>query len=213
MDMDDGVNRAVRRPGLKERLLGCCGAKWGLGPTIVSLRHDGGPPPEGTGSPIIAVISSGQNPIENGPNPPCAVQRQATTGMNLGAALAAERQMRAALDSDNGGTDGAPIDPSPGRPNSNGEGSPTAGTAPETPARVSLMRLLAEADGFDWEMWKEEDGEGCGSVCCVCMGRKKGAAFIPCGHTFCRVCSRELWLNRRSCPLCNRPILEILDIY
>ncbi|KAF7825774.1 Zinc finger, RING/FYVE/PHD-type [Senna tora] len=30
--------------------------------------------------------------------------------------------------------------------------------------------------------------------CCVCMVRRKGAAFIPCGHTFCRQCSRELWV-------------------
>ncbi|KAL8467167.1 hypothetical protein ACS0TY_036035 [Phlomoides rotata] len=75
------------------------------------------------------------------------------------------------------------------------------------------MRLLEETDGYDGEVKKGEDGEGCDSVCCVCMGRKRGAAFIACGHTFCRVCSRELWLNRGSCPLCNRPIFEILDIY
>ncbi|XP_076916715.1 uncharacterized protein LOC143576531 [Bidens hawaiensis] len=74
-----------------------------------------------------------------------------------------------------------------------------------TPARMSLMRLLEETD--------DQDEKGTDSVCCVCMGRKKGAAFIPCGHTFCRVCSRELWLNRGSCPLCNRSILEILDIF
>lgn len=92
-----------------------------------------------------------------------------------------------------------------------------------TPTRVSLMRLLEETA----ERVVDEDGKGTeiltasmgtlttgnDSVCCVCMGRKKGAAFIPCGHTFCRVCSRELWLNRGSCPLCNRPIIEILDIF
>ncbi|KFK28795.1 hypothetical protein AALP_AA7G049300 [Arabis alpina] len=87
-----------------------------------------------------------------------------------------------------------------------------------TPTRISLMRLLeetAERDGKETEMLTASNGTlmGNDSVCCVCMGRKKGAAFIPCGHTFCRVCSRELWLNRGSCPLCNRPILEILDIF
>ncbi|TKY53974.1 E3 ubiquitin-protein ligase LUL4 [Spatholobus suberectus] len=78
---------------------------------------------------------------------------------------------------------------------------------PGTPLRVSLMRLLEETEGGD------AAAAGNDSVCCVCMGRKKGAAFIPCGHTFCRVCSRELWLSRGTCPLCNRNILEILDIF
>ncbi|KAK4731783.1 hypothetical protein R3W88_024771 [Solanum pinnatisectum] len=49
--------------------------------------------------------------------------------------------------------------------------------------------------------------------CCVCMVRHKGAAFIPCGHTFCRLCSRELWVQRGNCPLCNNFILEVLDIF
>lgn len=66
---------------------------------------------------------------------------------------------------------------------------------------------------------EEEGGEEGGVVpvvgynCCVCMVRHKGAAFIPCGHTFCRMCSRELWVTRGNCPLCNNFILEILDIF
>ncbi|GMJ15278.1 hypothetical protein like AT4G03965 [Hibiscus trionum] len=60
---------------------------------------------------------------------------------------------------------------------------------------------------------EEEEEMRSDSMCCVCMGSKKEAAFIPCGHTFCRMCSRELWLNRGCCPLCNHSILEILDIY
>jgi TPR repeat protein len=63
----------------------------------------------------------------------------------------------------------------------------------------------------------EDDGEGREEemvhVCCVCMVRHKGAAFIPCGHTFCRLCSRELWVSRGNCPLCNGFIQEILDIF
>ncbi|KAJ0989555.1 hypothetical protein J5N97_007911 [Dioscorea zingiberensis] len=77
-----------------------------------------------------------------------------------------------------------------------------------TPMRVSLMRLLEE--GEEGEAEEETDAA---EACCVCMGRRKGAAFIPCGHTFCRVCCRDLWLNRGSCPLCNRSIVEILDIF
>ncbi|KAL5702622.1 hypothetical protein ACHQM5_027818 [Ranunculus cassubicifolius] len=105
-----------------------------------------------------------------------------------------------------------------------------------TTPRVSLMALLGETDwnaggnggsvdmdSFDMgeELAEELDGNleeegqtGIGEyVCCVCMVRHKGAAFIPCGHTFCRLCSRELWVNRGNCPLCNGYILEILDIF
>ncbi|XP_027338224.1 uncharacterized protein LOC113852182 [Abrus precatorius] len=116
----------------------------------------------------------------------CVGPAPAGASMNLATALAAERQVRGPEEE--------------------------AGRVPGTPWRVSLMRLLEETEGGDAE---EKGGGAVGndSVCCVCMGRKKGAAFIPCGHTFCRVCSRELWLNRGSCPLCNRSILEILDIF
>ncbi|KAL1214770.1 hypothetical protein V5N11_036043 [Cardamine amara subsp. amara] len=75
-------------------------------------------------------------------------------------------------------------------------------------AKVPLMRLLAETDGCDATTWL-----GCDPLCCVCMGREKGAAFIPCGHTYCRVCSREIWMNRGKCPLCNRSIFDVLDLY
>ncbi|XAR68133.1 hypothetical protein NMG60_11003156 [Bertholletia excelsa] len=81
---------------------------------------------------------------------------------------------------------------------------------PCTPLK-SLMGLFEEMDGED--PGSGAGGRGIDAVCCVCMERSKGAAFIPCGHTYCRVCSRELWLNRGSCPLCNRQITEILDIF
>lgn len=93
-----------------------------------------------------------------------------------------------------------------------------------SPPRVSLMALLEQTDTCPAAIYGEEEeeelgkereerGRGGDSVCCVCMVRKKGAAFIPCGHTFCRVCSRELWISRGNCPLCNVSILEILDIF
>ncbi|CAA7054376.1 unnamed protein product [Microthlaspi erraticum] len=115
-------------------------------------------------------------------------------GMNLATALAAERHYRRDLTEE-------------------------TASGSLTPLRVSLMRLLEETadrvvvEGRETERLTASTVRGNDSVCCVCMGRKKGAAFIPCGHTFCRVCSREVWLNRGSCPLCNRPIVEILDIY
>lgn len=96
-----------------------------------------------------------------------------------------------------------------------------APAAVEGPGRVSLSSLLEQADRHAVPGEEQESrpsssaaGEGGGEYgCCVCMVRHKGAAFIPCGHTFCRVCSRELWVSRGNCPLCNGYILEILDIF
>ncbi|KAG6589274.1 hypothetical protein SDJN03_17839, partial [Cucurbita argyrosperma subsp. sororia] len=87
------------------------------------------------------------------------------------------------------------------------EGGPTVGNV------KSLMRLFEEIDGGDWKTRRKESENNGDWLCCVCMERSKGAAFIPCGHTFCRVCSRELWLNGGTCPICSRSIIEILDIF
>ncbi|GER50791.1 RING/U-box superfamily protein [Striga asiatica] len=123
-------------------------------------------------------------------------------------------------------TDSTLPGPSPGRSSERFEnlGSPERHRA-EPPVRMSLMALLAENDrqmglessAGDGRGEAEESGAVAGggghSGCCVCMVRHKGAAFIPCGHTFCRLCSRELWVQRGNCPLCNNYILEILDIF
>lgn len=114
-----------------------------------------------------------------------------------------------------------------------GMGETVEGDGPDGeggPVRMSLMALLAETDremgieglydDDDEEVEEEEEesggrngGAGEYNNCCVCMVRHKGAALIPCGHTFCRLCSRELWVQRGNCPLCNGYILEILDIF
>lgn len=100
------------------------------------------------------------------------------------------------------------------------------------PTRVSLMALLEQSE---WQgggggngniVCSDEDSDLAVAaveaeagdapnvwLCCVCMVRHKGAAFIPCGHTFCRGCSRELLARRGSCPLCNAGIDDVLDIY
>lgn len=108
------------------------------------------------------------------------------------------------------------------------EGAAPSGTAVEgeQPVRVSLMALLEETEGpmVGGEVWAvaeeekmvaregEEEAED-RHVCCVCAERRKGAAFIPCGHTFCRVCSRVLFKRRGNCPLCNAQIVQVLRIF
>ncbi|CAI9776614.1 unnamed protein product [Fraxinus pennsylvanica] len=105
----------------------------------------------------------------------------------------------------------------------NEEGDEDGGGAQEKPVRMSLMDLLAETEGSAYAMEEDEDDEddddhrggggGGYSNCSICMVRHKGAAFIQCGHTFCRLCSRELCFQKGNCPLCNNYILEILDIF
>lgn len=207
----DGVDGARRRRSLKERLglkgMGCCGAKWGFGATTV--RGDD----EDEESQQEQVIYEDQDLPERSSDPGCTEPVPSGSGMNLAAALAAERHFRASYEPEQASQEPEAMAGEP-----TGDNRMDTGTAPGTPLRVSLMRLLEETavGGDEGEAMQKEKvpGElGSDSVCCVCMVRKKGAAFIPCGHTFCRVCSRELWLNRGSCPLCNRSILEILDIF
>ncbi|CAH8373869.1 unnamed protein product [Eruca vesicaria subsp. sativa] len=105
------------------------------------------------------------------------------------------------------------------------EETPPVVTTDMQPARMSLMELLDEnegqmslvggggGDGEEEERGAVEETKAAEISCCVCMVRSKGAAFIPCGHTFCRLCSRELWVQRGNCPLCNTSISEILDLF
>ncbi|KAI3988057.1 hypothetical protein MKX01_011846 [Papaver californicum] len=180
----------INRFGFKG--VGCCGAIWSTSsqaPNLMNVREEeeengeemtvGHIPVSAENSISVQSFCVSQNPVE-------------VTGLNLAAALAAERNLRGIDDDDRGGH---PV---------------TTTSIPSPPLRVSLMRLLRQGDGED----RLAGGGGSNdTACCVCMERSKGAAFIPCGHTFCRVCSRDIWLNRGSCAICNRSILEILDIF
>ncbi|KAL6992859.1 hypothetical protein U1Q18_010979 [Sarracenia purpurea var. burkii] len=214
-DRMDDLDRVERRQTLKERLgflkgMSCCGVTSAFRPAALSILDeddDEDSPPQ-----QVEAVGVSQIPTENAFDQACVSQIPAASGMNLATALAAERHYRSPQDSDGSGGG------SPERNGGNRSSARVPGTVPGTPARVSLMRLLVETAGGDGERRttvKEESGGGvgCDSMCCVCMERKKGAALIPCGHTFCRVCSREVWLTRASCPLCNRSIVEILDIF
>ncbi|KAK8933349.1 hypothetical protein KSP39_PZI015564 [Platanthera zijinensis] len=103
-------------------------------------------------------------------------------------------------------------------PEAAGEMNLRAAGEEERQMRPADSSMAAEPTLISWlEKEEEEEREkvvtGLGENCCVCMERKKGAAFIPCGHAFCRVCARDLWIERRSCALCNQTILEILDLF
>lgn len=107
------------------------------------------------------------------------------------------------------------------------------------PVRMSLMDLLQETDremglegsgygmGFDDDFFdddeeedeyeedddEEDDGNGGAFSCCICMVKHKNGPLGSCGHTFCRMCSKELMVSRGNCPTCSHFILEILDAF
>ncbi|KAG5614069.1 hypothetical protein H5410_013893 [Solanum commersonii] len=251
----DGGDRVIRRrKSLTERLglkrIGCCGSTWGIMPATTFNVVDN----EDENDDVEVMSHHIPTPLETplAMTTCLAVAGGGSSGMNLAAALAAERHFRADYDNNNEvnihpGSRSGPLRPNesgprnvptydnnevnihpdsrlrPGPNSDSGLNRPVegvSGNVPGTPTRMSLMRLLEVTEVYEGELLMEKEEEGGGgvgvgsdSVCCVCMRRKKGAAFIPCGHTFCRVCSRELWVNRGYCPLCNRSILEILDIY
>lgn len=156
---------------------------------------------------------STQNPATN--QPPMLQSTESSAAQNNGHSAAAEEPPEIVSEEEEGMGETVEGD------GPDGEGGPV---------RMSLMALLAETDremgieglydDDDEEVEEEEEesggrngGAGEYNNCCVCMVRHKGAALIPCGHTFCRLCSRELWVQRGNCPLCNGYILEILDIF
>ncbi|XVF81198.1 hypothetical protein PTKIN_Ptkin15bG0137000 [Pterospermum kingtungense] len=180
-----------------------------------------------TRSPSSNTAGNGVDSSDDDDDSPSAA-REGTR--RLGAALEEERALSAREAAEAAAAAAAEVNNAPPRP-------PTI--AAEEPMRMSLMDLLEETDGVMglsgsrytmsddddcYEHEEEEDEEdeekiavksngGIEYTCCVCMVRHKGSAFIPCGHTFCRLCSRELWVQRGNCPLCNSFILEILDIF
>ncbi|KAF8014793.1 hypothetical protein BT93_H0556 [Corymbia citriodora subsp. variegata] len=153
-----------------------------------------------------------QNAIHTSPAQPFTEEPAREPTRRLSAALAEERQLSAR---EAAAAREAAEAEATSRP------AESESSAAAQPARMSLMDLLEETDGqiglagmryaegdggqeeVEVEVEVEEEGGSRGG----------GAAFIPCGHTFCRLCSRELWVSRGSCPLCNNFIVEILDIF
>uniref|UniRef100_A0A1J3FNM2 Postreplication repair E3 ubiquitin-protein ligase RAD18 n=1 Tax=Noccaea caerulescens TaxID=107243 RepID=A0A1J3FNM2_NOCCA len=115
-----------------------------------------------------------------------------------------------------------------------GEAEEKSSAASAPKQTMSLMDLLEETDrqmgltGSRYAMDdeeeyeeeeeedEEEDGHGGGEgelSCCVCQVKIKGASFTPCGHTFCKLCSKELMAQKGHCPVCSSFVLEFLEIF
>ncbi|KAJ0249615.1 hypothetical protein HA466_0150840 [Hirschfeldia incana] len=86
-----------------------------------------------------------------------------------------------------------------------------------TGARYAMDDEEDEYEEEEEEEEEEDDGHGGGgegeASCCVCQVRIKGAASTPCGHTFCKLCSKELMAQKGHCPVCSTFVLEFLDIF
>ncbi|KAK1424291.1 hypothetical protein QVD17_19617 [Tagetes erecta] len=203
----NGGDHLRRRKSLHERLglksIVCCGSTWGFGASAMTTQTDEDDEEndvvESVNQQILIGTRNLNTPVQLEPvtssnlnssrdfisvtGPPTSIDVNSdpectftSPRMNLADALAAERQLRSTVVA------------------SDDIQANESSTEDEKPLKMSLMRLLEEneMDGQDEEM----EGLSKDEMCCVCMGRKKGAALIPCGHTFCRVCCRELWLNR-----------------
>ncbi|KAI4341594.1 hypothetical protein MLD38_026300 [Melastoma candidum] len=98
----------------------------------------------------------------------------------------------------------------------------------EQPERFSLMDLLEQTDeqmgwsGSSYMMRDEDEDEDEEEEeeeveeersCTVCQVKHKGARSGPCGHSFCRLCSKELRVGNGNCPACNDFNLEIVQVF
>ncbi|CAN8269568.1 unnamed protein product [Cochlearia groenlandica] len=111
--------------------------------------------------------------------------------------------------------------------------SSEASSAPKQ--TMSLMDLLEETDrqmgltgsryameedeDYEEEEEEEEDEEDENHEeegelhCCVCNVKIKTSSFTPCGHMFCKLCSKELMAQKGHCPVCSSFVLEFLEIF
>ncbi|MFQ6657674.1 hypothetical protein Gotur_027251 [Gossypium turneri] len=74
-----------------------------------------------------------------------------------------------------------------------------------------------DEDEYDEDEEDEEEeivqAKGIELTCCICKVNLTSSAFMPCGHTYCRLCSKELSVQRGNCPHCNGFVLEVLEIF
>ncbi|KAK1376973.1 hypothetical protein POM88_033166 [Heracleum sosnowskyi] len=91
-----------------------------------------------------------------------------------------------------------------------GQSSTGIKSVTESPELVPLIELLKRQDRI--EKIREVGSLENTFMCCMCMGRKNRSALIPCGHTFCGGCSRKLCFDHGTCPTCNYPFSEFVDL-
>ncbi|KAL1211927.1 hypothetical protein V5N11_023905 [Cardamine amara subsp. amara] len=166
-------------------------------------------------------------------------ERQMSAREAVAAQEAAEAEAAAAGGSDDEYEDD---DDEDNEDDDSGEGDQKKSSSASAPKQtMSLMDLLEETDrqmgltGSRYAMEEEEeyeeeeddnyeeegDGHGGGGGgggegelnCCVCSVKIKGASFTPCGHTFCKLCSKELMAQKGHCPVCSSFVLEFLEIF
>lgn len=161
-------------------------------------------------------------------------ERQMSAREAVAAQEAAEAEAAAAGGSDDEDEDD---DDEDDEDDDSGEAEQKKSSASSAPKQtMSLMDLLEETDrqmgltgsryamDADEEYEEEEDenseeegdvhGGGEGELsCCVCSVKIKGASFTPCGHTFCKLCSKELMAQKGHCSVCSSFVLEFLEIF
>ncbi|KAK4765863.1 hypothetical protein SAY87_007505 [Trapa incisa] len=112
-----------------------------------------------------------------------------------------------------------------------GMGGEKAVKGEEGQPRMSLMDLLGdyeeeedEEEDYDKEEEEEEEEEEDGGsevaeadgykcCCCVCMVKHKVQPMVPCGHSYCKLCTKEMYVSRGNCPICNNFIQEIITVF
>ena len=87
----------------------------------------------------------------------------------------------------------------------------TSRNAYETTAHVSRIKCLQKMTVDEEDSIKNLQKRQLKlDACCVCYGRTKSYAFVPCFHLcVCEECGRKL--NR--CPMCREPVKTIQKIY
>ena len=53
--------------------------------------------------------------------------------------------------------------------------------------------------------------EGASYECMICMDLLIEPVTIQCGHTFCKLCLAGCITSLRKCPICRKPIYQLID--
>ena len=80
-----------------------------------------------------------------------------------------------------------------------------------------LLRQRAESRkgaGVEEELLREVEREREDKMCCVCMAREKCIMMLPCRHLcICERCMTLLKNHGNSCPMCRKPVKQMIKAY